>query len=90
MIDRMYLTKLQVQGQFLASIIIEAIVIVFYKVTHNAGLAFNLATTDFLKSFCVGMLAFLFAMIHCGIREYQSEVKVVKPFNKVCTVCVLP
>ncbi len=27
------------------------------------------------------MLAFLFAMIYCGIREYQSRVKVVRPFD---------
>ncbi len=27
------------------------------------------------------MLAFLFAMIHCGIREYQNRVKVVRPFD---------
>ncbi len=28
------------------------------------------------------MLAFLFAMIYCGIREYQSEVKVVRLFDE--------
>ncbi len=28
------------------------------------------------------MMAFLFAMVHCGIRKYQSGVKVVRPFNK--------
>ncbi len=66
----MCLTKLQVQGRFLAPIIVEAIVIVFYKATRNAGLAFNPATTDFFEPFHAGMLAFLFAMIHCGIREY--------------------
>ncbi len=27
------------------------------------------------------MFAFLFVMIHCSIREYQSGVKVVRPFN---------
>ncbi len=47
----MCLTKLQVWGRFLAPIIVETIVIIFYKVTRNAGLAFNLATTDFLSLF---------------------------------------
>ncbi len=74
-------TKLQVRGRFLAPIIVEAIVIVFYKATCNAGLAFNLATTDFFELFHAGILAFLFAMIHCGIRKYQSRVKVVRPFD---------
>ncbi len=78
----MCLTKLQVRGRFLAPIIVEAIVIVFYKATRNAGLAFNLATTDFFEPFCVKMLAFLFAMIHCGIREYQSKVKIIRPFDE--------
>ncbi len=27
------------------------------------------------------MLAFLFAIIHCGIRDYQSGVKVVRLFD---------
>ncbi len=66
----MCLTKLQVRGRFLAPIIVEAIVIVFYKATHNTGLTFNLATTDFFELFRAGMLAFLFVIIHCGIREY--------------------
>ncbi len=78
----MYLTKLQFILQFLAPIIFEVIVIVFYKATRNAGLAFNPATTDFFEPFCAGMLAFLFAMIHCSIRKYQSGVKVVRPFDR--------
>ncbi len=91
----MCLTKLQVQGRFLTPIIVEAIVIVFYKATHNAGLAFNSATTDFFEPYWTGMLAFLFAMIHCGIREYQSGVKVVRPFDKkiaqnVYCLCIAP
>ncbi len=91
----MCLTKLLVRGRFLAPIIFEAIVIVFYKATRNSGLAFNLATTDFFKSFCAGMLVFLFAMIHCGIREYQSRVKVVRPFDgkiaqSMYCLCIAP
>ncbi len=78
----MCLTKLQVQGRFSTPVIVEAIVIVFYKATRNTGLAFNPATTDFFEPFCAGMLAFLFAMIHCGMREYQSGVKVVRPFDR--------
>ncbi len=66
----MCLTKLQVQGQFLASIIVEAIVIVFYIATCNTELAFNLITSDFFEFFCAGILAFLFPIIHCSIREY--------------------
>ncbi len=81
--------------RFLAPIIVEAIVIVFYKVTRNTGLALNLATTDFFEPFRAGMLAFLFAMIHCGIREYQSGVKVVRPFDgkiaeSVYCLCIAP
>ncbi len=78
----MCLTKLYVRGRFLAPIIVEAIAIVFYKATRNTGLAFNPATTDFFEPFCTRMLAFLFAMIYCGIREYQSRVKIVRPFNR--------
>ncbi len=81
MAKKMWLTKLQARGQFLAPIIVEAIVIVFYKITRNTGMAFNPATTDFFELFCIGMLAFLFAIIYCGIREYQSGVKVVKLLN---------
>ncbi len=62
---------------------IEAIVIVFFKAICNSGLAFtNLAITDFFEPFRTGMLAFLFAMIYCGIREYQSAVKVVRLLNR--------
>ncbi len=78
----MCLTKLQVRGRFLTLIIVEVIVIVFYKATYNAGLAFNLATTDFFKPFCARILVFLFAIIYYNIREYQSRVKVVRPFDR--------
>ncbi len=82
MAEKMCLTKLQVREQFLAPIIVETIVITFYKATHNAGLAFNLVTIDFFEPFYAGMLAFLFAMIHYSIRRYQSEVKVIRPFDR--------
>ncbi len=78
----MCLIKLQVRGRFLALIIVEAIVIVFYQATRNARLVFNPATTNFFERFHTEMLAFLFAIIHYGIREYQSGVKVVRPFNE--------
>ncbi len=84
----MCLTKLQVRGRFLDPIIIEAIVIVFYKSTHNTELAFNPAITYFFEPFCAGMFAFLFAMINCGIRKYQSRVKVIRPFDKKITQSV--
>ncbi len=54
----MCLTKLQVQGRFLALIIVEAIVIIFYKAIRNAGLAFNLTITDFLSLFALKCLLF--------------------------------
>ncbi len=61
---------------------------VFYKAIHNAGQAFNPATTDFFELFYAGMLAFLFAILQCGIREYQSGVKVVRPFDGKITQSV--
>lgn len=81
MAERMCLIKLNVQKRFLTPIIVEVIVIIFYKATRNVGLAFNPATTDFFEPFSAGMLVFLFAIIHYGIREYQSGVKVVRLFN---------
>lgn len=83
MVEIMYLTKLQVQGRFLAHIIVDAIVIVFYKVACNAALAFNLSTTKNFDLFCAGILALLFAMIHSGISEYKSENKIVRPFDGI-------
>ncbi len=56
--------------------------------TRNTGLAFNLATTDFFELFHAGMLTFLFAMIYCSIREYQSRVKVIRPFDGKITQSV--
>ena len=62
--------------QCLASIIIDAIISAFYKATHSTELVFNPATPDFFTPFCSEMLAFLFAMVHCGISEQQSGAKV--------------
>ena len=56
--------------QFLAPIIVDAIVSVFYKAAHSFGLVFNLATTNFFTPFCPGMLAFLFTMMYYIINEY--------------------
>ena len=78
---QIYLTKLQVQKQFLAFIIVKTIIIIFYKVTYNTKLTFNLAITNLFEFFLAKILAFLFAMIYYGIREYQSRVKVIKPFD---------
>ncbi len=60
MAEIIYLTKLQVQGQFLALIIVKAIIIVFYKATRNVGLAFNPATTDFLNLFVQGCWLYIY------------------------------
>ncbi len=76
-----YLTKLQVRGRFLAPIIGEAIVIVFFKVTHNAKPVFNLTTTDFLKLFCAEMLAFLFTII-LWYKKIPKWSQVIRPFDK--------
>lgn len=57
---------------------IDLIVIVFSKTTCNTKLALNLVTIEFLDSFCAEMLAFLFAIIHYGISEYQSRNKIVR------------
>lgn len=52
------------------AIFADVIVIIFYKMAHNTRLIFNLLTIKFFDLFCHGMLAFLFAMIHCDISEY--------------------
>ncbi len=80
MTEKIYLTKLQVRRQFLALIIIKAIIILFYKATRNAGRAFNQTTNNFFEPFCAKMLTFLFAIVHCSIRKYESVVKVVRLF----------
>lgn len=82
MIKIIYLTKLQVWTQFLASIIVDVIVIIFYKAIYNARLGFNLAITEFFDFFHIGILVFLFIMIHCSINKYQSGNKVFRPFDR--------
>lgn len=74
----MCLIKLRIRGQFLALIIIEAIVIVFYQTTRNVRLLFNLATTDFFELLLARILAFSFAIVYCDIKECQSKVKIVR------------
>lgn len=66
----MYLIKLQIWKRFLASIIVKTIIIDFYKTTHNIGLTFNLAITEFYNLFYTGILAFLFTIIYCDISKY--------------------
>lgn len=82
MVDIMYLTKLQVQRQFLVPNIVETIVIIFYKITCNLGLAFNLAIIKFFDLIYAGMLAFLFAVIYYNISEYQNKNKVLRSFDE--------
>lgn len=69
-VEKMYLTKLQVWGRFWAPIIVKIIVIVFYKATYNAGLAFNLVIIEFFNIFCTRILAFLFGIVYYGISKY--------------------
>ena len=70
MVEIIYLTKLYIQGQFLAPIIIDVIIIIFYKVTRNAKLAFNLVITKIFDLFYSRILAFLFIIIYYGISKY--------------------
>lgn len=72
---------IQVQRRFSALIIIDAIIIIFYKATQNSGLFFNVAISDFFNPFYLGILAFLITIVHCGINKYQSDEKVMIPFN---------
>lgn len=81
MVKIMCLIKIHVWEQFLAFIIIDAIVIIFYKATYNTRLAFNLITTEYFDLFYARMLAYLFAIIHCYISEYQSGSKVLRFFD---------
>lgn len=74
-------TKLQVSGRFSAPIIIDSIVIIFYKATHNTGIAFNLITAKCFDPFSDEMLVFLFAIINCTISKYQSKNKIVRSFD---------
>lgn len=76
----MYLTKLKIQRQFLTFIIVDTMVIIFYKATYNIGLTFHLVITKWFDFFYTKILAFIFAIIHCNISEYQSRNKFVKTF----------
>lgn len=82
MFEIICLIYLKIQGQFVAFIIIDTIVIVFYKATFNTSLMFNRVITEFLNSFYAAILEFLFVMINCGISKYQSENKVVRSFDR--------
>lgn len=62
-------TYLQVWEQFLAIIIIDAIVSVFYKTTFNAKLVFNLGTANFFTPFYPWILVFLFIIVYYKISE---------------------
>ena len=54
----------------LAPIIIDVIVSIFYKATHNAKPAFNPVTANFFTLFRPEKLPFLFAIVHYKISEY--------------------
>lgn len=81
------LTKLQILEQFLALTIVIRIVIIFYKMIHNTKLTFYLVITRFYNSFCAKILTFLFAMIHCNIKNTRVEIKLynllIKKLHKV-------
>ena len=66
----------------LAFIIINAIVIIFYKVIHNTKLAFNLVITRYLNFFYAKVLIFLFIIIYCSKNKYQNKNKVIKSFDR--------
>lgn len=70
MVEKMYLTKSQIPKSFLAHIIVDTIVIVFYQTACNTELAFNLATIKCFDFFCIRILVFLIAIIHCSTSEY--------------------
>lgn len=61
---------LQIERQFLALIIVNIIVSIFYKTICNSGLIFYLAIANFVFLFCLEMLAFLFTIIYYKISEY--------------------
>lgn len=76
------LIKLQIQRQFLAPIIIDTIINVFYKATRNARLTFNLVIVECLTFFFTRILILLFTIIYCSIIEYQNEKMIIKSLDK--------
>lgn len=73
---------IQVWGRFLTSIIVNAIIIVFYKSTWNSKLSFNISTINNFSLFRFKILVFLFTMVHCGISKFQNGGKIIILFDK--------
>lgn len=71
-----------IQRQFLAQIIVDTIIIIFYKVTRNSVLFFNILILDFFSFLCSKMLAFLFVMVYCDISKYQDGEKIMIFFDR--------
>lgn len=63
MVEMICLIKLHVWEQFLAPIIVDTSVIVFYKDTCNTRLAFNLTVIKCIDPFYTKILVFLYAII---------------------------
>ena len=78
MVMIIYLIKLQIWRQFLPYIIVDVIVIVFYKVIYYGKVVFNLATIEYFVIFWAKILVILFTMIYCNMSKYQSKYKIIK------------
>lgn len=63
-------------------IMINIIIIIFYKVTYYIRLTFNLITIKYFDFFYAKMLTFLFIKIYYNINKYQNRNKVKKLFDK--------
>lgn len=72
---------IQIQELFLSLIIVDAIIIVFYKTIQQSKLFFTIAILNFFSFFHLKILAFLFAIVYCGKNKYQDSEKVIIPFN---------
>lgn len=71
-----------VQRQFLALIIINAIVIIFYNAIQNSKLSFNVIKINFFSFFYFKTLVFLFVIIYYAISKYQDSKKIIIPFDR--------
>lgn len=69
---------ISIRAIFNSLLLLMQLSLFFIKTIYNTKLAFNPQTTEFFELFCSRMLAFLFAIIYCGINEYQSGNKVLR------------
>lgn len=60
---------IEVERQLLASIIVDVIVIIFYKTIQNSELYFITKMLGFFSLFYFGILIFLFAILYSGISK---------------------